>query len=71
MNNEEIRRIFQEYAQRAYDIRRLSSPSITKDDTADNYSERLQVNFRKIGELAAINRNMLDELLYPIIHSED
>ncbi len=71
MNNNEIRRIFQEYAQRAYDIRRLSSPAITKDDTADNYSERLQANFRKIGELAAINRNMLDELLYPIINSEN
>ncbi len=71
MNSDEMRVIFQEYAQRAFDIRRLSSPSITKEDTADNYSERLQGNFRKIGELAAVNRRMLDELLYPLLESDD
>ena len=71
MDDSVILSSFKEYAKRIYDIRRLSSPVISNDDTADNYSTRLQNNFKKIGELAEINRRMLDDLLYPLINSED
>ena len=71
MDRSVILNSFKEYAKRIYDIRRLSSPIISEDDTADNYSSRLQENFRKIGELAAINREMLDDLLYPLLNSDD
>ncbi|MCR4586083.1 MAG: HD domain-containing protein [Lachnospiraceae bacterium] len=63
--------IFREYAGRIHDVRQLSSPAITEGDTAENYSTRLKENFRRIGEIAAINRRMLDEELYPLIESSD
>ncbi|MBR4760967.1 MAG: hypothetical protein IK078_12590, partial [Lachnospiraceae bacterium] len=62
---------FKGYADRTYKIRSLSSPIIDRNDTSENYSKRLQENFRQIGELAAINRKMLDEELYPLLRSKD
>lgn len=52
MNNDEMKKVFQEFAQRAADVRRLSSPGILTEDTAENYTGRLRDNFKKIGELA-------------------
>ena len=71
MEIESIKKEFEEYAKRMSDIRILSSPSIKKFDSAESYSERLSSNFKKIGELAAINREMLDSKLYPLLNSED
>lgn len=62
---------FSEYADRMGEIRRLSSPRISKRDSADGYSARLSDNFTRIGELAAINRRMLDDELYPILESDE
>lgn len=61
---------FHEYAERMAEIKRLSSPKIKTMDKADDYSERLQENFKEIGRLAAINRKMLDEELYPLLESQ-
>ncbi|MBO6112694.1 MAG: HD domain-containing protein [Lachnospiraceae bacterium] len=70
MDIKTIKEEFADYAQRMSVIRTLSSPNINKFDDADTYSERLKCNFQKIGELAAINREMLDKELYPLLESE-
>ncbi len=71
METESIKKEFEEYAKRMSEIRILSSPNIKKFDSAESYSERLSSNFKKIGELAAINREMLDSKLYPLLDSEE
>ena len=71
MDIEAIKKEFHEYADRMSVIRQLSSPGIKRYDSADDYSERLQDNFREIGRLAAINREMLDNELYPLLDSEE
>ncbi|MCR5651767.1 MAG: HD domain-containing protein [Lachnospiraceae bacterium] len=65
-----IKKEFEEYAKRMSDIRILSSPSIQRTDSAESYSDRLSSNFKRIGELAAINRDMLDSKLYPLLNSD-
>ncbi|MCR5486978.1 MAG: HD domain-containing protein [Lachnospiraceae bacterium] len=65
-----VKEEFLRYAERMSIIRNLSSPNIWKFDSADTYSERLRSNFQKIGELAAINRDMLDKMLYPLLDEE-
>ena len=52
-------------------IRELSSPDIKSWDDAGRYSDRLLQNFREIGELASVNRQMLDETLYPLLASTE
>ena len=71
MDIEAIKKEFHEYADRMSVIRQHSSPGIKRYDSADDYSERLQDNFREIGRLAAINREMLDNELYPLLDSEE
>lgn len=66
-----IREEFNRYAERMLEIRKLSSPDIKKFDSADEYSKRLRHNFEKIGRLAAVNREMLDKDLYPLLNSTD
>ncbi len=66
-----IREEFVKYAERMAEIKRLSSPDIKVFDSADDYSERLRFNFQRIGRLAAQNREMLDQELYPILNSND
>ncbi|MCR5503200.1 MAG: HD domain-containing protein [Lachnospiraceae bacterium] len=62
---------FQKYTERMLEIRMLSSPDIRSFDDADSYSERLTNNFRRIGELAAENRKMLKQKLYPQLESDE
>ncbi len=64
-----LKEAFHQYTERMMQIRLLSSPLIQKDDTASDYSRRLRNNFRRIGQLASINRKMLDEDLYPLLES--
>ncbi len=64
-----LKNSFKEYTERMTLIRRLSSPAIHSDDNVFAYSNRLRGNFQRIGELAAINRKMLDEELYPLLRS--
>ena len=71
MDISSIKDEFNKYAERMLEIRKLSSPDIKKFDNADDYSKRLRHNFQKIGRLAAVNREMLDKELYPLLNSTD
>ncbi len=71
MDIETLKKEFHEYAERTVRIKQLSFPDLKKLDNADAYSKRLQQNFSEIGRLAAINRDMLDTELFPILKSDD
>jgi len=62
-----IKEQFDEYTDRMAEIRRLSSPDINVFDDEDDYSKKLRYNFQRIGRLAALNRDMLDKTLYPLL----
>ncbi|MCR5339405.1 MAG: hypothetical protein K6E75_12705 [Lachnospiraceae bacterium] len=65
---------YEQYIRRMEEIRRLSTPSLDNIKDADGYSRLLRDNFTKIGELAALNREFLDSMLYPLLkdgHMED
>jgi HD-GYP domain-containing protein (c-di-GMP phosphodiesterase class II)/CRP-like cAMP-binding protein len=62
---------FDRYLRHMADIRRLSSPQLIWTDQAETYSNRLRSNFRKIGELAGENREILDSLVFPLTDSTD
>ena len=61
---------FELFVERMAKIRELSSPPLYDFDDAGDYSERLKNNFETIGKLAAENRRMLDEVLYPLLEQE-
>lgn len=48
-------------------IRELSTPKIKGTSTAEDYREDLLRSFMRIGELAKINQNILNEHLYPLL----
>lgn len=50
-------------------IRELSSPQITDISSAEEYREKLMVNFRRIGDISSINAHLLREYLLPILES--
>lgn len=58
-----------EYIRRMTEIRALSTPELTELDGADQYSARLKQNFRKIGLLARENRELLDDVIFPLTES--
>ena len=62
---------YQEYVERTEEIRTLSTPSLKDIENADDYAKKLNENFRRIGELAAANREFLDNVFYPLMRSED
>ncbi len=62
---------FQKYIQRMTDIRALSSPEMKELDGADSYSRRLKENFQRIGHLARENREMLDQVIFPLADSSE
>ena len=61
---------YEEYISRMEEIRRLSSPLLDDISDADEYSVLLRENFTRIGQLAALNRQFLDSVLFPLIESE-
>ena len=61
---------FNHFVERMAKIRELSSPALYDFDDADDYSKRLRKNFETIGHLAAENRKMLEEVLYPILEDK-
>ena len=67
MNIDALKLEFLKYAERMAEIRKLSSPDIHAFDSAEDYTERLNFNFQRVGRLAALNREMLDSKLYPIL----
>lgn len=71
MNLNALKLEFIKYAERMTEIRRLSSPDIHAFDSASDYSERLNYNFQRVGRLAAMNRKMLENDLFPILDSTE
>ncbi|MBO4902265.1 MAG: HD domain-containing protein [Lachnospiraceae bacterium] len=61
---------FDQFVERMKKIRELSSPPLYDFDNADDYIVRLKNNFETIGKLAAENREMLDNILFPILNSD-
>ena len=55
------------YVKNIAEIRLLSSPRLSDVKTANNYRTLLLENFVKIGELAKIDRDILDEQVYPFL----
>ena len=66
MNKDEL----QKYVQQIADIRRLSSPQLSDVQGAGEYSKLLRENFWKIGIIADNNRRILEEIVFPMVHSE-
>ena len=62
---------FGNYVKRTADIRKLSSPVLDSIENAEKYSNVLYHNFETIGELAVDNRSLLDEILYPLLNSQE
>ncbi|MBO4336595.1 MAG: HD domain-containing protein, partial [Lachnospiraceae bacterium] len=62
---------FDRFVDRMAKIRYLSSPALYDFDDAQDYAGRLRRNFETIGTLASENREMLDNLLYPILESNE
>lgn len=63
--------VFQKYVEHMTEIRVLSSPEMKDVDGADGYSRRLRENFQRIGHLAGENRQMLDQIIFPLTESAD
>ncbi len=59
------------YAQRMRKIRVLSAPKIDDITTAGAYRRVLSENFKHIGELAGENRRVIEEIINPVIFSEE
>ena len=67
---EDKRKAFRDYIDRTVEIRLLSTPSLEEVENAEGYSERLAQNFIRIGQLAASNREFLDEVVFPFVFSD-
>ena len=48
-------------------IRELSAPSIADISSAEEYRMNLLRSFMRIGELAKMNENILNEYIYPLL----
>lgn len=70
LERDELRQQFVSYVERMKKVRLLSTPSLQDIHMADDYSRLLLSNFKKIGEYAGENREMLDEILFPLLHKE-
>ena len=62
---------FDHYIERLKQIRTLSSPSLSGIEEASDYNKRLRENFVRIGQLAAENRAILDEFLFPLLSRDE
>ncbi len=59
------------YVKNIAEIRILSSPKLSEAADADGYRHLLRDNFIKIGNLAKINRDILDEQVYPYLLGDE
>ena len=66
-----MRKTFIDYVERMKQVRSLSAPSLDSISTADDYSKVLLENFRLIGQLAAKNRETVEEELLPLLQSKE
>ncbi len=67
MDRDRLQEQFTAYVERMRKVRLLSTPSLEDIGIAEDYSRLLLLNFKKIGEYAAENRVMLDEILFPLL----
>ena len=68
---EEIKEAITSYAERLRMVRKLSAPSLEEVESADDYSRLLLHNFRKIGELAGENAEVLNNILMPFLQGKE
>ena len=68
---DEIKEALVSYAERLRQVRVLSAPSVEEVKDADDYSRLLLHNFRRIGELAGENAEVLDKILMPMLQGTD
>ncbi|MBP5281309.1 MAG: HD domain-containing protein [Lachnospiraceae bacterium] len=69
-DKQEMDNAFSNYVERMDEVSQLSSPILETVTDADDYSQLLLYNFRKIGELAGENREMIDHYFMPLINKE-
>ena len=62
---------FESYIERLRQIRTLSTPSLDGIEDASAYNKRLRENFIQIGRLAAENRALLENSLFPKLKAEE
>lgn len=62
---------FEAYIERINEIAELSSPLVDDMHSPDEYLDTLSGNFRKIGGLAKDNRQMISDVLDPILRSDE
>ena len=62
--------LYDQYIERLKQIRSLSSPSLNGIDDASEYNQRLRENYIRIGQLAAENRAILDDYLFPLLNRD-
>ena len=70
-SHEEIKQAMTSYAERLRMVRKLSAPSLEEVESADDYSRLLLHNFRRIGELAGENAEVLNKILMPFLQGEE
>lgn len=70
MKKEILNKQFTSYVERMQMVRLLSTPSLDDVKAADEYGRRLRWNFKKIGEYAGENREMLDKVLFPLLEQD-
>lgn len=68
---QELEVAFEKYAESMKEVRSLSSPTLEKVEDADDYSRLLIYNFKRIGELAGENCEMIDQFLMPLINKSE
>ena len=70
MEADKLREQFMDYVERMRKVRLLSTPSLEDVSVAEDYSSLLLSNFKEIGYYAGKNREMLDEILFPLLHED-
>jgi RNA processing factor Prp31 len=70
-NVDELSKSLNGYVNRMIHIRSLSSPEVHGITNAEVYSTLLLENFKNIGTLAEKNRDMIREIIDPILNSRD
>ncbi|MCR5674814.1 MAG: hypothetical protein K6G16_03815 [Lachnospiraceae bacterium] len=64
-------RKFKQYTDTLREIRMLSTSGLSKITSAEDYSQVLLSNFRRIGKLAEGNRQVIDGVLMPLLGKEE
>ena len=62
---------FSKYIEHTSDIRELSSPQINDIAGSGEYRQKLKQNFQLIGEIARENRKILEDVIDPLIRSDE